>query len=321
MIFLKSLRSINYAGHIRIMRVDHWIKNVFMFPGTALAIAFELPTKDRIQVAGIITSVVVGFIALCLLSSANYVINEFLDRDNDRIHPMKRHRAAIHYEFSKWSITLQYAALLSIALVCSVMLSRSVTASMVMLAVMGILYNVRPIRFKDHHYLDVVSESVNNPLRLAIGWFCVMPNTIVPASAFLSFWGLGIFLMSLKRYSEMMMIDDLNLLHTYRRSFVKWSPEKLLVFAFVGAITSALFSGVLLGRRNLDYVLLFPSFLLIYAEYFKISLALDPASYAPERLMKKSRLKMLGVTNFVLFVAISFSDSRILTEWIPIAHF
>jgi hypothetical protein len=34
----------------------------------------------------------------------------------------------------------------------------------------GIFYNVRPMRTKDRAYLDVISESINNPLRLMIGW-------------------------------------------------------------------------------------------------------------------------------------------------------
>jgi hypothetical protein len=59
---------------------------------------------------------------------------------------------------------------------------------------------------------------------------------------------------------------------------------------------------------------------MIYAEYFGISLALDEASYAPEKLMKRKRLKVLSLINLVLFILISFSNSKILTEWIPIAH-
>ena len=41
------------------------------------------------------------------------------------------------------------------------------------LLVMGVLYNVRPFRTKDRIYLDVLSESINNPLRLMLGWAAV----------------------------------------------------------------------------------------------------------------------------------------------------
>jgi 4-hydroxybenzoate polyprenyltransferase len=308
------------SAHLRIMRVDHWVKNVFMIPGAALAIAFEAPKLDVALALSILLSVGSGFIALCLVSSANYVINEYLDRDFDRIHPMKNHRAANHFVFSRRLVIIHYFLLLTMACAASVKLETMSRAFLVALVIMGILYNVRPMRFKDRHYLDVVSESINNPIRLAIGWYCVVPNAVVPASAFLSFWGLGIFLMSLKRYVEMMLINDIDLLHTYRKSFAKWTSEKLLVLAFLGGLSSTFFCGVLLGRRNIDYMLLLPTLLMIYAEYFAISLALDEASYAPEKLMKRKRLKVLSLINLVLFILISFSNSKILTEWIPIAH-
>ena len=45
-----------------------------------------------------------------------------------------------------------------------------------------------PLCTKDKPYLDVISESVNNPLRLAIGWAMVDPATLPPASVILAFW-------------------------------------------------------------------------------------------------------------------------------------
>ncbi len=38
---------------------------------------------------------------------------------------------------------------------------------------MGVLYNVKPFRTKDIAYLDVLSESINNAIRLLLGWFFV----------------------------------------------------------------------------------------------------------------------------------------------------
>ena len=36
---------------------------------------------------------------------------------------------------------------------------------------MGCLYNIPPIRTKDHAYVDVLSESINNPIRFLVGWY------------------------------------------------------------------------------------------------------------------------------------------------------
>ncbi len=40
-------------------------------------------------------------------------------------------------------------------------------------ALQGVVYNVPPFRTKDRPYLDVISESINNPIRLTIGWAMV----------------------------------------------------------------------------------------------------------------------------------------------------
>ena len=49
--------------------------------------------------------------------------------------------------------------------------------------VMGCVYNVPPMRTKDRPWLDVLSEAINNPLRLLIGWYMVPSGLIAPAIA------------------------------------------------------------------------------------------------------------------------------------------
>ena len=66
----------------------------------------------------------------------------------------------------------------------------------------GILYNVAPLRTKDVPFLDVISESINNPLRLIIGWVMIDPTTLPPGSLILMYWSGGAFLMAAKRLSE-----------------------------------------------------------------------------------------------------------------------
>jgi hypothetical protein len=44
--------------------------------------------------------------------------------------------------------------------------------------VMGVVYNVKPIRSKELPYLDVLSESINNPIRLLLGWFPLIADRV-----------------------------------------------------------------------------------------------------------------------------------------------
>ena len=302
------------SPYIQLLRIDHWIKNVFMFPGVAIALSYNSIPYERVITVGTLRSVAISFFALCMASSANYTINEWLDRSFDQIHPYKNHRVASKYKFSGKAVYFQYSILILIVLLTFSFQEKSTEFFIAMLLIMGVLYNVRPIRLKDRIYTDVISESINNPIRLAIGWHSIMPDKPVPASAFLSFWGIGIFLMSLKRYSEMVMINDPKLLGQYRKSFLKWTPEKLIVFTFFGGMIASSFIGVLLVRYRVEYILVLPSFIWIFVEYLKISLNLDPASFAPEKLMAKTKLQLLALLVLAAFLLFTFVDISLLDK-------
>lgn len=66
------------------MRPRHWSKNVFIF--APLVFARELSTT------GALLPVVLGFVIFCAITSSVYLLNDLIDREQDRLHPSKRHR-------------------------------------------------------------------------------------------------------------------------------------------------------------------------------------------------------------------------------------
>jgi decaprenyl-phosphate phosphoribosyltransferase len=293
-------------SYFKLLRIDHWIKNLFMIPGVAIAYSLEFAPYDRKLDFGLIVSVGLGLFILCLASSANYVINEWLDREDDAKHPFKNHRVSNIYNFSGKSVFVLYIMILVLVFFGLRFVNQSLALYVGLLLVMGVLYNVKPFRLKDRHYLDVISESVNNPIRLSIGWHSLVSDLPVPVSAFIGFWGIGVFIMALKRYSEMTLISDDRLLGMYRKSFKHWTTQKLLVFSMVGALTGATFMGIFLVRNRVEYIFLFPFLIWIFAEYLKLSLNLNPASYAPEKLMKDKKLVTLSLLLGGFFIFFTF---------------
>jgi 4-hydroxybenzoate polyprenyltransferase len=72
------------AGLIaRALRIHQWSKNLLVFVPAALAGQF-----DRVT----LLHVLVGFVALSLTASGLYVVNDMIDVEKDRAHPLKRHR-------------------------------------------------------------------------------------------------------------------------------------------------------------------------------------------------------------------------------------
>jgi len=68
----------------QLLRPQQWIKNAFVWAGFLFAHAW--------QDAALAQQVVLAFIAFCLLASAVYIGNDWIDRDADRAHPTKRLR-------------------------------------------------------------------------------------------------------------------------------------------------------------------------------------------------------------------------------------
>ena len=69
---------------IKLLRPHQWLKNGFVLVGLLFAHAWN--DGARVEQA------LLSCAAFCLLSSAVYIFNDFLDRASDRLHPTKRHR-------------------------------------------------------------------------------------------------------------------------------------------------------------------------------------------------------------------------------------
>lgn len=66
-------------------------------------------------------------------------------------------------------VMVEYAVCIVIGIALSLAVNIPFLLTELWLLVMGVLYNVKPIRTKDVVYLDVLSESVNNMIRLLPG--------------------------------------------------------------------------------------------------------------------------------------------------------
>jgi len=178
-------------------------------------------------------------------------------------------------------------------------------------ALQGIIYNVPPIRTKDKAYLDVVSESVNNPLRLMIGWAMVDPTTLPPSSIILMYWAGGGFLMAAKRLSEFREITASHgrgVLERYRASFAGYSEISLTVSCFVYALVTSFFLAIFLIKYRVEYLLTVPVLIALFGHY--LALSMEPASTAqrPEKLFREHALIALVGLLAMTFLFATYVD-------------
>ena len=270
-----------FRAHVAIARLDHSIKNLFVLPG----IVIPLSVRPELLKWNLVERIVAGMIATTLIACSNYVINEVLDAPFDRLHPKKKGRPAALGLVNVPLAYVQWIAMMVAGLWIGTTISIPFTVTAAVLWIMGCIYNIRPVRTKDVVYLDVITESINNPLRLLLGWFIVTSALIPPLSLLLSYWALGCYFMALKRYSELRSVQH-RVAASYRESFKHYTERKLLVSVTFYASAAMLFFGAFSMRYRMELMLAFPFIGYLMAAYFNLAYEEDSAAQNPEKLYK-----------------------------------
>jgi 4-hydroxybenzoate polyprenyltransferase len=304
-----KVASPSIRGHLEVARIDHWIKNVFVFPGIVVALSVD-PTR---LTYGLWVPIIVGLLATCLVASSNYVINEVIDASADIHHPTKFTRPVPSGHVSVPWAYAQWIALMIVGVGLGLTISIPFAATMFVFWLMGCIYNIPPLRSKDLPYLDVLSEAVNNPLRMLAGWFIVDIKAIPPASLLLSYWMVGCYFMAIKRYAELRCIVDHVQAVAYRKSFAFYSEERLLVSVMFYGSAAMLFFGAFIIRYRLELVLAFPLMALVMAVYLSLAFKENGAAQAPEKLTREPILMATVIICGLIMTVLLWLD-------IPILH-
>lgn len=296
--------------YIQIARFDHWFKNVFMLPGAVIAVTAE-PDLLSWQM---LFSLLLAVLATGLVASSNYVLNEIVDAPYDKVHPVKKQRP-----IPSGQVNLSVAYGLWLALAVAGFLVAWIVGAMVLvfaavLWVMGLLYNVPPVRLKDRAFLDVLSESVNNPLRLLLGWYGTGSLLIVPVSLVIAYWMLGAFFMAIKRFAEYRLIDNPEIARQYRHSFSHYDEEKLLLSIVYYGVAFGLFFGVFLLRYRVELILSLPLLAGFMAWYIHLGFRHDSPVQYPERLYKEKAFMAYMFLCVTVMFALLFVDMPIIRQ-------
>lgn len=154
---------------IRLLRPKQWTKNLLVFAALIFAHLYDQPDK--------VILTIYAFAALCLISSAVYALNDALDAESDRQHPVKRKRP-----IASGDLTLsQGLAVMVVCLVSGVLISAFVGQSF-LLGIFGylalqVLYN---FWLKQQPVIDVMIISSGFVMRAALG--------AVAINAYISGW-------------------------------------------------------------------------------------------------------------------------------------
>jgi 4-hydroxybenzoate polyprenyltransferase len=190
---LPRRRSAVRAGLVA-MRPRQWSKNLFVFAG--LVFAAKLGDPVRWAEAG------ACFLAYCAISSASYLANDVRDRDDDRLHPIKRARPIARGELSPRAALVLAGALAVLAMLLVTPLG---LVSLVFVLAFAAVQAGYTLRLKHIVLLDVLAISLLFVIRAAAGAQAVD----VPISAWLLLCTalLALFLALAKRRGELVLVS------------------------------------------------------------------------------------------------------------------
>lgn len=301
--------GMNFLDYIRIARPSYWIKNVFVVPGILLAFFFaHVKTTENVWFGAVL-----GIVCACLVASSNYVLNEILDVPSDLHHPDKRHRPIASGRVLVWVAIVEWLVLAIVGLGLAWLVNPGLFGSCLLLWIMGLLYNVPPVRVKDVPYFDVLCESINNPIRLAIGWYCMNVHAMPTLSVLMAYWMFGAFLMAIKRFAELRHIGDSRLSSAYRKSFEFYNEERLLVSILFYAALFGMFAGVFIARYRIELVLGIPFVGFAVASYFRMGFKPDSPTASPEKLWRYPAIIVPACLAFLICSLLLFIDIPLLS--------
>lgn len=306
--------------YIRICRIDHWLKNIFIVFGHA--VAFVLGPAVELTVSALLLCAV-SLVPACFIASANYILNEILDAPFDRTHPTKRTRGVAAGKVNVRILWLIKGALIIAGFGLAFLLfDIGYIIALLLLLLSGVVYNVQPLRLKDRAYLDVIAESFNNPIRLWLGWYALVPLQgmepayRVPMTIVLAWWSFGALLMTGKRYAEFRFIDDPEVSGRYRKSFRTYNNQKLIIAMITYANLFCFCTGLAMATHEelVNLILVFPMIVVAIIAYFNHAMSDVGARLEPEQLIRHPLIIACTIITALLALWLLSMDRNLVRE-------
>ena len=143
---------------ILVMRLEQWVKNLFLF--IPIFFAGEIFDFDKFS------SLLIGFLSFCFVSSAVYILNDYNDLEVDRLHYEKRNRPLASGAITKSTGLILLFSSLAFGVLLSLLLPIEFTWVVLIYVSLNIAYS---FGLKKVSILDLIMVSFGFILRIIAG--------------------------------------------------------------------------------------------------------------------------------------------------------
>lgn len=265
---------------IKLLRVQQWYKNLVIF--LPLIFTIEFFHLDKLSLT------LLGCISLCLISSANYIINDIIDRKRDKIHSEKMDRPIASGKIKIWQALIMLAPLLLLSLIIAYTLSTYFLYSVIALFILTQLYT---FYFKKEAFADILFIGVNFVIRAVSGTFII--NSAVSPWLVLCTFFLSLFLSAGKREADIILLGEKAGIHKESLgSYSKSMTNALMILATSLLIISYSLYSFLSTHKLL---LTLPFAMYSTFRYFCLVYSGSEIARRPEKAFKDARLMISSI--------------------------
>ncbi len=281
--------------YLKLMRVNHYIKNILVF--AALACSGQLFNREKLFIC------VMGFIAFCMVSSAVYVINDIRDVEKDRLHPVKCKRPIAAGDIP---IRNAYALLVILFAVTALCVWVTHCYAPALLLLLYVLLNLAySFGLKNIPIVDIIILVSGFLIRVLYG--AIITDIVISNWLYLTVVAISFYFALGKRRNELKMVGDESraVLKEYPLSFLDKSMNMCLTLANVFYALWSMDKTTMTAYRNKYLIWTVPIVLLITMKY---SLDVEGNSDGDpvEVLLRDKVLILLCVVYFTVMFAVLY---------------
>jgi len=197
----------------------------------------------------------IAFFIVCLLSSANYIINDYVNHENDFSHPIKFKRSLVLEKVNMFVLIILVFLIFFVSIIISLTMNLYFGLFCLLFVIWQIMYT---FIFRELFIIDVLVIGGGYILRVAIGAFFYKVPIDFSFMFFVFF--LCCFILFCKRKQELLLNDDKI---KYRRTLLKYKSGLLDKLIFFSALL-CIISYVLLTNVFITYRLTFTLPFIVY---------------------------------------------------------
>ena len=180
---------------LELLRVKQWVKNTFIF--------FPLLFAGQFFQQELLINTLITFFGFCLASSGLYILNDYLDREQDRFHPRKAQRPLAQGNFNPIVIKSLITIFILLGLLTCLLVGQRVFIAVLIYIALHLLYNTI---MRKVVLLDVIFIAFGFLIRIGAGSLAanVSPSVWLLMCVFL----LALFLGFTKRRYEISSLGE-----------------------------------------------------------------------------------------------------------------